>query len=394
MGRVAILARFKPLAFKHPLRPSKLYHQELQRPGFHPDPLQAQAVVQLDALHQRLMKRRWFSCDKSVKGLYLWGQVGIGKSFLVDLFFASLPPHMGKTRQHYQHFMAAVHRELHAITGQPEPLSLVGKRLASEFKVICLDELYITDLGDAMIVYRLFESLFEEGVVLIITSNFPPSKLYKDTLQPTIFDPAIKVIKANTDELHLQSEQDYRQLQQGVHRTWFVEGEQDFEALFDVINAAQQESAQFATSALEVHGHRFQPVRHHEQLVWFSFDELCEKPRSAKDYIALARRFKHFFVSGIPQFGQAERQNLPAVGTEDALVSAPRPQYSNSENAQRRFISLIDELYDQGIKLHLESVVPLQELYAGGRLAFEFQRTVSRLTEMQSAAYRDRALRT
>jgi cell division protein ZapE len=376
------------------LLPSELYQQHLQRPGFHSDPLQAQAVARLDALHQRLSKTpRWFTRDKSIQGLYLWGQVGIGKSFLVDLFFAALPTDLGKTRQHYQHFMAAVHRELHAITGQPEPLSIVGKRLAAEFKVICLDELYLTDLGDAMIVYRLFESLFEEGVVLLITSNFAPDRLYKDSLQPMIFEPAIKIIKANTEELHLASAQDYRGLQEGVHRTWFVEGEQDFGELFDMLNLELQSSAAFETTPLEVQGHRFQPLRHHEQMVWFTFDELCEKPRSAKDYIELGKRFKQFLVSGVPQFGQAERQNLPTVGTEDALVAAPRQQYSNSENAQRRFISLVDELYDQGIKLHLESGVELADIYAGGRLAFEFQRTVSRLTEMQSATYRDRALR-
>lgn len=355
--------------------------------------MQAQAVTRLDGLQKRLLKKRWFTRDKHIQGLYLWGPVGIGKSFLVDLFFESLPSSIGKTRQHYQHFMAEVHRELHAITGQPEPLSLVAKRLASTYKVICLDELYITDLGDAMIVYRLFESLFAEGVVMLITSNFAPDKLYKDTLQPTIFDPAIGVIKANTEELHLQSEQDYRRLQEGVHRTWFVAGEVDFGELFDTLNETLHGSSTYDTNPLEVHGHSLKPVRHHDQLVWFTFEELCEKPRSAKDYIVLGKRFKHFLLSEVPQFGQAARQNVPTVGTEDALVGAPRPQYSNSENAQRRFISLIDELYDQGMKLHIESIVPLEELYAGGRLAFEFQRTVSRLTEMQSATYRDRALR-
>jgi cell division protein ZapE len=378
------------------LLPSELYQQHLQRPGFHADSLQAQAVARLDALQQRLLEpqtRRWFQRKQAIKGLYLWGQVGIGKSFLVDLFFAALPAEIGKTRQHYQHFMAAVHRELHAISGQPEPLSIVGKRLASEFRVICLDELYLTDLGDAMIVYRLFESLFNEGVALLITSNFAPDRLYKDSLQPGIFEPAITLIKANTEELHLSSTQDYRGMQEGVHRTWFVAGEQDFGALFGELNRQLQHSENFSSAPLEIHGHLLRPLRHHQQLVWFDFHELCEKPRSARDYIALGQRFKHFLLSGVPEFGQAERQELPAIGTEDALVSAPRQQYSNSENAQRRFISLIDELYDQGIKVYLESVVPLQRIYAGGRLAFEFQRTVSRLTEMQSATYRDRALR-
>jgi len=351
-------------------------------------------VARLDALYRRLLSPRpWYRRSKAIPGLYLWGQVGIGKSFLVDLFVDALPRHVTVTRQHYQHFMAAVHRELHAITGQAEPLSIVGRRLAAQYRVICLDELYITDLGDAMIVYRLFESLFECGVALLITSNFDPDHLYRDDLQPTIFEPAVRLIKANTEAVHLASNQDYRALQQGEHRTWFVAGEQDFAALFDQLNLALHGSNAYDATPLEIHGHLLQPLRHHEGLAWFTFEELCAEPRSARDYIVLGRRFKTFLLSGIPQFGQREQANLPAIGTEDALANQPRKQYSRSENAQRRFISLVDELYDQGIKLYLESAVPLPELYAGGRLAFEFRRTVSRLTEMQSATYRDRALR-
>lgn len=358
------------------------------------DPLQQQAVLRLDALYERLLApRRWYSRKPHIKGIYLWGSVGIGKSFLTDLFVDCLPQSITHTRQHYQHFMTRVHRELRGISGQPNPLAVIGKKLANEFKVICIDELYITDLGDAMIVYNLFASLFNEGVALLITSNFAPAQLYKDELQPAIFQPAIRLIQAHTEELHLASSEDYRRLQPDDHATWFVEGEKDLGSVFDSINLQWQQATDYSVAPLSVQQHVLQPVRHHRQLAWFTFAELCERPRSARDYLLLGERFKVMLVSGVPQFGGNEAPPSPTAGTEDALYSGQRRQYSSSENAQRRFISLVDECYDQGIKLYVEAAVPLQELYAGGKLAFEFQRTLSRLTEMQSALYRDRPLR-
>lgn len=374
--------------------PSERYQQLQLEGGFQKDSLQAQAVARLDALYQRLLAPPppWYARRQPVMGIYMWGQVGIGKSFLTDLFFDCLPD-IGKTRQHYQHFMARVHRELNAITGKANPLTHIGKKLAGEYKVICLDELYITDLGDAMIVYHLFNSLFMEGVALLITSNFPPSHLYKDDLQPKIFEPAIKLIRAHTEELHLASKQDYRRSKGADHPTWFTGDVQQFAVLFDQLNQETQQSTSFSTTPLDINHHVLHPLRWHEQLAWFSFNELCERPRSAKDYIALGKRFKQLMVSGVPQFGGSDSAPAVAVGTEDAMLGGQRRHYSSSENAQRRFISLIDECYDQGIKLYLLAEVPLTELYAGGRLAFEFQRTLSRLSEMQSASYRDRALR-
>jgi cell division protein ZapE len=375
-----------------PLTPSQLYQDKLLNPAFKADPLQLAALQQLDALYARVLApKHWLNKKAAIKGLYLWGQVGIGKSFLVNLFFECLPE-IGKTRQHYQHFMARVHRELHAITGQANPLKLIGQKLAQEYKVICLDELYITDLGDAMIVTQLFESMFNAGVVLLITSNFAPDKLYKDELQPMIFAPAIRLISTNTEELHLASEVDYRKLQVGQHATWFVHGEQDFAQLFTELQQQLHATAPIHGDSLLVNHHQFHPKRYCEQLVWFSFDELCNRPRSAHDYIALGQRFKYFLVSDVPQFGSEGVENRVAIGTEDALSNSPRRHFSSSENAQRRFISLVDELYDQGIKLYVLADVPLADIYAGGKLAFEFQRTISRLTEMQSATYRDRAV--
>jgi len=376
------------------LLPSERYQQLHSQPGFKADPLQAQAVLRLDGLYERLSApASWLTRHKKVHGLYLWGQVGIGKSFLTDLFFDCLPANIGKTRQHYQHFMARVHRELNAITGTANPLLHIGRKLAAEYRVICLDELYITDLGDARIVHQLFSSLFDEGVALLITSNFAPDYLYKDELQPAIFQPAIKLIKAHTEELHLAGKEDYRKLKGDDHPTWFVGNAQDFAALFDQINGAVQQSSHYSTDTLNINHHVLRPFRHQGQLAWFSFAELCERPRSAKDYITLGRRFKQLLVSGVPQFGSGDNALKPAIGTEDALGNTQRTHYSSSENAQRRFISLVDECYDQGIKLYLQAEVPLAALYAGGKLAFEFQRTLSRLNEMQSVAYRDKALR-
>jgi cell division protein ZapE len=375
------------------LLPSQRYQQLQQQDAFRADALQAQAVLRLDAMYQRLQEPApWYAPRKPIQGVYLWGQVGIGKSLLTDLFFDCLPE-IAKTRQHFQHFMLRIHRELHAITGKSNPLQHIGRKLAAEYRVICLDELYITDLGDAMIVYHLFSSLFQEGVALLITSNFAPEHLYKDELQPQAFQPAIQLIKAHTEEVHLASQQDYRRLQQEDHPTWFVGKEQDFAALFDQLNLQHQHSSSYNSEALSIHEHLLQPLRQHQQLAWFSFAELCERPRAARDYIALGQRFKILLLSAVPQFGSSEVAPSVVVGTEDGLAGAQRQHYSSNQNAQRRFISLVDECYDQGIKLYLQAEVPLAELYAGGRLAFEFQRTLSRLVEMQSAAYRDRTLR-
>ena len=377
-----------------PVLPSERYRQLQQDAALKSDPLQWQAVLRLDALYQRLLAPApWYAPRKPVQGVYLWGQVGIGKSFITDLFFESLPASISKTRQHYQHFMGRVHRELNALTGTANPLQQVGRTLAQEFRVICLDELYITDMGDAMIVCNLFTSLFNEGVALLITSNFAPEQLYQDELQPAVFQPAIRLIKAHTEEVHLASSEDYRRLHQPEHPTWFTGADQQLAALFDQLNRELQHSSAFTDAAVSIHGHSLQPLRRHAQLAWFSFAELCEKPRSARDYIALGQRFKQLLVSGVPQFGSSETTPELASGTEDALTAGARHHYSNSQNAQRRFISLVDECYDQGIKLYLQAAVPLHALYAGGRLAFEFQRTLSRLTEMQTAIYRDRALR-
>lgn len=351
-------------------------------------------MSRLDKLVQLLASTgaHLFSRRRRGHGLYLWGPVGTGKSFLVELFFAALPD-PEKTRMHYQHFMAMVHREMNALTGTPNPLQHVARTLSSRYRVICLDELYLTDIGDAMIITRLFEALFAENVMMLVTSNFPPEKLYRDDLQPEIFAPAIILLRQQLDIVHLDSNVDYRQLHRHEHQTWFVGDEQDFGQLFMALNNKINSGEDFDQDPLLLH-HRSLPVKGvHGQLAWFDYSELCDQPRSPRDYIALAQRFKHVMLSGVPRFGQHDIAPAPTGGTEDSGFGGTRAVYSRSENSQRRFMSLVDELYDQGIKLYIQASVPLAELYAGGRLAFEFQRTVSRLSEMQSASYRDRHYR-
>lgn len=372
--------------------PSQRYCQLQSEAGLQPDLRQQEVLQRLDALQQRILApAAWLRRKRaSVQGIYLWGSVGAGKSLLTDIFFETLPADIGRSRLHYQHFMGRVHRELHALTGTPNPLQVLGRQLAQEYRVLCLDELYITDLGDAMIVYNLFDALFKAGVALLITSNFAPDKLYKDELQPAIFQPAIQLIRAHTEEVELSGNRDWRKLHAQDHPTWLLGDETAMAACFDSLNLELQRSSHWHNEALEINGHSLQPLRRHDALLWFDFKELCEKPRSARDYIALAQRCRWLLVSGVPQFGGQEPAPMPVTGTEDAAVLSPRRHFSSSENAQRRFISLVDECYDQSLKLYLQSSVPLEALYAGGRLAFEFRRTLSRLAEMQTALYRDR----
>lgn len=368
------------------VRPSEHHQQLLQQARLRPDPQQQQALARLDALQARILApRRWYSRKKPVQGLYLWGPVGTGKTLLSQLFLDCLP-HTPKTRQHYQQFMAGVQRELHALHGTANPLREIGRRLAAAYRVICLDELYLTDLGDAMIVYNLFDSLFREGVALLITSNFPPEELFKDELQPAIFQPAIRLIRIHTEAVRLEGD-DYRRRRPARHGSWLVgEDVEGAAALFDGLNRQLWQSEGYDSRALTLHGHEMRPLRRHATLAWFSFAELCEKPRSARDYLQLADRFSHLLLSGVPAFGARERTPGQAGGT-DASLGRGRGEFSASENAQRRFMSLVDECYDRGIKLYVQASVPLQALHGGARLAFEFQRTLSRLEEMQTPEY-------
>ncbi|MCG3169083.1 MAG: Cell division protein ZapE [Pseudomonadales bacterium] len=360
--------------------PVERYRAELQRPGFVHDPAQERAVHELQRVHdelaaaraggplRRLAARLGRAAPEAVTGLYLWGGVGRGKTHLMDLFYEGIP-FGSRLRTHFHRFMQRVHRELRDCAGEKDPLRLIGARIAAEARLLCFDEFFVSDITDAMLLAGLFEELFARGVTLVATSNVAPDDLYRDGLQRARFLPAIAMIKQHTRVLNVDGGIDHRLrlLEQAelFHCPLDEAAEQSLMRSFDSLAPEQP----VVGRVLEIEGRPIRTRYCADDVVWFDFDELCDGPRSQNDYIELAREFHAVLVGGVPVF-TAEK-----------------------DDQARRFINLVDEFYDRNVKLVLSAAAPLAELYAGGRLGFEFQRTVSRLMEMQSHDYLARAHR-
>jgi cell division protein ZapE len=302
------------------------------------------------------------------RGLYLWGGVGRGKTVLMDLFFASVSErHRFADRSHFYHFMRDVHGALAAIKQHADPLDLVAQRLSERARVICLDEFFVADIADAMILAGLFDGLFRRGVTLVATSNVPPEALYKDGLQRQRFLPAIEQFRAHVEIMHMDGGIDYRLRQLERAPTYMdsrsTETTAALQERFAALTGAVAEAAAIEESALNVEGRELRAVIWTPGTAWFEFKELCEGPRSQIDYIELAHLFHTLFISNIPTFGPAD------------------------EDAARRFIMLIDELYDRGVKIVVSAAAAPAALYRGERLKFEFERAASRLIEMQTQRY-------
>ena len=281
---------------------------------------------------------------------------------LMDLF-ADCQPADERLRIHFHRFMYRVHRDLKAHAGTPNPLSEVARELAVPGTVLCFDEFFVADIGDAMILAELLERLFERGVTLVATSNVEPDRLYEDGLQRRRFLPAIELIKRHTCTHRLDSPVDYRlrvlERAEIYHAPLDAAADAGLARSFEALAPdAPQDNA-----SLEIENRPIRARRVADDVVWFEFAEICEGPRSQNDYIELARIFHAVLVSNVPRFTACR------------------------EDAARRFISLVDEFYDRNVKLILSAAVPVQELYAGERLRFEFERTKSRLLEMQSHDY-------
>lgn len=297
-----------------------------------------------------------------VRGLYLWGGVGRGKTFLMDTFFHTLP-FPRKTRLHFHRFMQQVHAELKTLKDSEDPLKTVASRLAGKTRIICFDEFFVSDIADAMILGRLFEYLFTYGVTLVATSNIPPDQLYKDGLQRARFLPAIRLIERYCEILNVDAGMDYRlrtlETVEVYHCPLGAEADSAMEEYFRKLNPGEISEE----TALTVNN-RSIPVRKlGDGIAWFEFFALCDGPRSASDYIELAREFHTILLSNIPVLDWTK------------------------ENNARRFITLVDEFYDHNVKLILSAAALASELYQGEKLRFEFQRTTSRLQEMQSHQY-------
>jgi cell division protein ZapE len=346
------------------------------------DEAQHAAALRLDALSDALRSRSlrlgerlrlslpWGSGESvqpPPRGLYLWGGVGRGKTLLMDFFVASLQgsPSLQAVaeRSHFYHFMGDVHAELADIKHHAEPLEIVAQRLAARTRVICVDEFFVADIADAMILAGLFAALFRYGVALVATSNLRLQELYKDGLQRQRFLPAIELIQAHVDVVHLDGPIDYRLRQLEQAPTYLDSKLSQTSAALQTRFAALTGAAAAGPTTLTIAGRALRAVNSGHGMVWFEFGELCDGPRSQNDYIELAHLYHTIFVADIPTFDHA------------------------SENAARRFIMLIDELYDRGVKIVVSAAAPPAALYHGERLRFEFERAASRLIEMQSHPY-------
>jgi cell division protein ZapE len=356
------------------ISPLELYEDAVASSTLNRDRYQGLVVSRLDDLHRRLLRVRgedgprglWFRfLDRRtlpVKGLYIWGDTGRGKTWLVDLFHEALP-FEAKLRRHFHRFMADVHRELADLQGESDPLAVVADRIAAQAQVICFDEFFVSDIADAMLLGTLFGYLFERGVTLVATSNIPPDELYRGGLQRERFLPAIDLIKRHTRVVHMAGGTDYRL--RALERAELFHSPLDAGA--DVALARCFEAlappACRLSGPLTVNERDIATVRRADGVAWFEFEDLCDGPRSQADYIEIARTHHSVIVANVPRLDET------------------------LENAARRFVALVDEFYDRNVKLILSAAVGIQDLYTGSRLAFEFRRTRSRLEEMQSVAY-------
>ncbi|MEQ9562844.1 MAG: cell division protein ZapE, partial [Woeseiaceae bacterium] len=297
-----------------------------------------------------------------VQGVYLWGDVGRGKTFLMDLFYATLATKR-KSRKHFHRMMGEIHTRLKTLKDHEDPLDRVAAEIAKEVSVLCFDEFYVSDIGDAMLLARLLDGLFRRGVTLVATSNVRPADLYATGLQRDRFLPAIALLDKHTRVIQLADGADYRLRRLQDVGTYLTPDDAVAETKLEGFFNDCASSAGIEDPVLDILGRPVVARRCAADVAWFEFAAICDGPRSAQDYVELARRFQTVIVSGVPVFTPVD------------------------DDVTRRFISLVDEFYDRRVKLMLSAAAPADRLYSGKKLAFEFRRTTSRLSEMQSAEY-------
>ena len=369
------------------MSPLLSYQDKLDRCEVSFDASQQLALEELERVYQSLMvgsaARQGI---ESIQGVYLWGDVGRGKTFLMDLFYGCLPDGVG-LRLHFHHFMARLHRELNLAFGQKNPLKGIAKRLASECRVLCFDEFFVSDIGDAMLLGGLVDALFDEGVVLVATSNIAVENLFQNQLQRARFAPTIHLLQQKVKTVHLGGKEDHRLRHTGSSAIFFIKHEQNMSVLFKQLAKGNitQQPLQICRRAIVV-------LKSADNIAWFDFQTLCNSPRSSMDYIELASRFPFIMVTGIPELSSEPYEHIKARGTEDGAIGSGQTgerevSLGVNDDAVRRFISLVDECYDHQVALLLNADVALDNLYLNGSLLFEFRRTYSRLIEMKSLYY-------
>ncbi|MBP8238250.1 MAG: AFG1 family ATPase [Pseudomonas sp.] len=362
--------------------PLTAYQQAIDRDGFKSDPAQWHAA---QALHDCYQALHHSEGARSINGVYLWGPVGRGKTWLMDSFYKGL--RVPARRQHFHHFMRWVHRRLFQLTGTPDPLQALAAELSREVRVLCFDELFVSDIGDAIILGRLFQVMFEQGVVLVATSNQPPELLYAEGFNRERFLPAVAALQQHMQVVSLNGEQDHRLHPGAAHSRYWVATRglpSVLSRLFSQLAAGKPSSDQ----PLTLEHRSVQTLRHCDDVLWCRFADLCEQPLAASDFITLCDRFQAILLSEVPNLSSPQRAAKIARGTEDGVERVQAgdrqlPALSVKDDSVRRFIALVDECYDRKVPLYLEAQVPLAELYTEGYLSFAFRRTLSRLQEMQ-----------
>jgi len=355
----------------------EFYQKALLERDFKADAAQRRAVDRLQQCYDDWVQykaqrsstfKRLINRPQVPKGVYMWGGVGRGKSFLMDSFY-SVVPVVRKTRLHFHEFMRGVHRQLDELRGVADPLDEVAKRIAKKYRLICFDEFHISDVADAMIMYNLLKALFDNGVSFIMTSNYDPQLLYPDGLHRDRILPTIDLLYEKLDVMNIDAGIDYRSRALEQVQSYYTPlGAAADKALRDAYTRLAESADD--DPVVRIEAREIRALRRTGSLIWFDFHTLCGGPRSQNDYLEIASRFHTVILSEIPQMS------------------------ASMSSEARRFTWLIDVFYDQGVKLLMSAEVEPEELYTTGTLANEFHRTVSRIVEMQSQEYMDREQRT
>ncbi len=366
--------------------PTSRYLQALEEGSHQPDDVQREAVNRLDTIYQelqhktpvsapvgglrarfgKLLGKKESDAPSAVRGLYMWGGVGRGKTWLMDMFYQSLPGER-KQRLHFHRFMLRVHEELGALQGHTDPLEIVAERFKAETDVLCFDEFFVSDITDAMLLGGLMKALFARGITLVATSNIPPDELYRNGLQRARFLPAIEAIKEHCDIMNVDAGIDYRLRTLTQAHLWLSPLNAETRQQMNKLWLALAGTPQMNQTTLEINHRPLPTLGVENQTLAVSFNTLCVDARSQHDYIALSRLFHTVMLFDVP-------------------VMTPL-----LESEARRFIALVDEFYERHVKLVVSAEVELYNIYQGERLKFEFQRCLSRLQEMQSEEYLKRA---
>ncbi|MCT8348386.1 cell division protein ZapE [Photorhabdus temperata] len=363
--------------------PSSFYQKALSKGEYQPDDIQRRVVAQLDVIHyalintspsnpakrkslkerlNKLLGKQTSTTCTPVQGLYMWGGVGRGKTWLMDMFYQSLPGER-KLRLHFHRFMLRVHEELKVLQGHADPLDIVADGFKAETDVLCFDEFFVSDITDAMILGTLLEALFVRGITLIATSNIPPDELYRNGLQRARFLPAIEQIKKYCDVMNVDSGIDYRLRTLTQAHLYFTPLNENNERAMDRIFIRLVGKSSEQAPVLEINHRQMPAIRSADGVLAIGFKVLCEDARSQVDYIVLSKLYHTVLLYQVPAI-------MPG-----------------NENAARRFLALVDEFYERRVKLIINAAVPMEQIYQGVLLTFEYRRCLSRLQEMQSEEY-------